>query len=133
MEQQLRSFMGESKCIILVDEIMETKELGDFADQVRSEVCMWMDEGLCNAVLFSTSDVNFMIRGITPSGRAVCAVTTLQLLNLTESILFLNGSIEAAFVDGEGNSAKTVVRQLALASGGHHAQSSLLSMILSNR
>ena len=85
MKQQLRSFKGESRCVILVDEIMKTEELGvDFAKRVRSEVCKWMDRGLCKVVLFSSLDAGFMVLEVTSSGRGVEAVTTLPLLNLTE-------------------------------------------------
>ena len=132
----MKKVRGNSRCFILVDEIKKTEELGvGFADGVRSQICNWMDAKLCNAVLFSSLDANFMAEEITASGRAVVAVTTLPLLNLTESISFLNRSIKAEFVDGEGNSAinrETVVRQLALASAGHPAQSSLLSIVATN-
>ena len=120
MEQQLRSFKGERRCVVFVDETIKTEEHG--ANRVRSDVCKWMDQGLCNAVLFSCLDAKFMTQEITTSGRAVDAVTTPPLLNLIESILFFDGSIKAEFVDGEGNSVRNreaVVKQLALASGGH--------------
>ena len=123
MEQQFKTFKGESRCVILVDEIMKTEELGvDFADGVRSNVCMWMERGRCNAVLFSSLDAKFMRKERTASGRNVYAVTTLPLLNFTDSVSFLNDGIKAAFIDGGGNSINdryTVIRQLALASGGH--------------
>ena len=126
---------------------MKTGILGvDFAEGVRSAVCTWMEgkegvnEKLCDAVLFSTLDANFMSKETTASGRSVHAVTTLPLLSLTESISFLNGGIKAVFVDGEGNSAinrETVVRQLALASGGHPCSIEFIinrcNHILSNR
>ena len=108
---------------------MKTGILGvDFAEGVRSAVCTWMEgkegvnEKLCDAVLFSTLDANFMSKETTASGRSVHAVTTLPLLSLTESISFLGNGIEATFVDGQGmpiTNRDTVVRQLALASGGH--------------
>ena len=123
MEQQLRSFKGNSRCVILVDEIMKTEVLGDdFSNDVRSEVCKWMDRGLCDVVSLSSLDGGFMIQEVTSTRRSVQAVTTLPLLNLTESMSFLNRNIKAAFVDGEGNSARNreiFVGQLALASGGH--------------
>jgi hypothetical protein len=123
MMKQLRIARGEGRCVILVDEILKTEELGiDFANRIRSEVCKWMDQGLCNVVLFSSLDANFMIQEITTSGRAVRSVTTLPLLNSTESMSFLNDNIEAVFVDGEGNPVKKAeifVKQLARASGGH--------------
>ena len=85
MEQQLRSFKGNSRCVILVDEIMKMEVLGDdFSNDVRSEVCKWMDRGLCKVVLFSSLDAGFMVLEVTSSGRGVEAVTTLPLLNLTE-------------------------------------------------
>jgi hypothetical protein len=124
MVRQLRAFKGESRCVILVDEIMKTEELGvNFANRVRSEVCKWMDKGqICNTVLFTSLDANFMTQEVNASGRAVLSVTTLPLLDLTESISLLDANIKAVFVDGEGNSVKNreiFVRQLALASGGH--------------
>ena len=123
MEQQFKTFKGESRFVILVDEIMKTEVLGvDFADMIRENICLWMDQGLCKVVLFSTSDANFMLKGNRPSDRSVRAVATLPLLNSTESILFLNDNVKAAFVDGEEipqDDRDTVVRQLALASGGH--------------
>ena len=87
MEQQLRSFKGERRCVVFVVETIKTEEHS--ANRVRSDVCKWMDQGLCNAVLFSCLDAKF---------------------------------IKAEFVDGEGNSVRNreaVVKQLALASGGH--------------
>ena len=123
MKQQLRSFKGESRCVILVDEITRTEVLGvDFADMIRTSICIWMDQGLCKVVLFSTLDADFMLKENRPSDRSVRAVATLPLLNSTESILFLNDNVKAAFVDGEEipqDDRDTVVRQLALASGGH--------------
>lgn len=124
MLRQLRAFKGESRCVILVDEIMKTEELGaNFANRVRSEVCKWMDKGqICNTVLFTSLDANFMTQEVNASGRAVLSVTTLPLLDLTESISLLNANIKAVFVDGEGNSLRNreiFIRQLALASGGH--------------
>ena len=51
MKQQFKTFKGESRCDILVDEIMKTEELGvGFAERVRSKVCGWMEDRLCNAV-----------------------------------------------------------------------------------
>ena len=123
MKQQFKTFKGDSRCVILVDEITRTEVLGvDFADMIRTSICIWMDQGLCKVVLFSTSDADFMLKENRPSDRSVGAVTTLPLLNSSESISFLNNNIKAAFVDGEGNpidDRDTVVRQLALASGGH--------------
>lgn len=123
MNQQFKTFKGESRCVILVDEIMRTEELGvDFAERVRSKVCTLLEDRLCNAVLFSTLDAKFMNKENTASRRHVRAVTTLPLLTLTESTKFLHDEIGAVFVDGGGNqidNRDTVVRQLACASGGH--------------
>ena len=122
MIEQVKKVRGDSRCVILVDEIMKVREFGiDFADRVRSIVCCWMDEKLCNTVLFSSLDVKFVIDERSTSHRPVITATTLPLFQLTASFELLNKSIKAEFVDGEGIEVnrRTVVEQLALVSGGH--------------
>lgn len=104
---------------------MKTQELGDaFANQVRSSVCAWMDQKLCDIVLFSSLDAEFTTNERSTNGRAVVAATTLPLLNSTESAQFLFENINtdnAVFIDAEGYSLDflDVIEQLALISGGH--------------
>lgn len=122
MIEQVKKVRGDSRCVILVDEIMKVREFGiDFADRVRSIVCCWMDEKLCNTVLFSSLDVKFVIDERSTSHRPVITATTLPLFQLTASFDLLSAEIKAEFVDDEGNEVGrgTVVEQLALVSGGH--------------
>ena len=121
MIKQMKKVTGDSRCVVLVDEIMKVRELCiDFAEKVRSSVCCWMDEKLCDTVLFSSLDVKFIIDERSTSHRPVMSATTLPLFQLTASIEFLNKSVTAEFVNGEGNGVdrEIVVEQLALVSGG---------------
>ena len=122
MEQQIRIAKGEGKCVILVDEVLKTRELGvAFAKEVRSSVCDWMDQKLCDIVLFSSLDAEFIRKERTASGRAVLSITTLPLLKPAESAKFLRENINAVFIDAEGYSVNReyIMEQLAVISGGH--------------
>ena len=84
---KLHKAKGEGTCVILVDEIMKTEQLGvGFAESTRSSVCAWMDgEGLCDTVLFSSLSDEFMANEENYNGRSMIPVTTLPLLRIEES------------------------------------------------
>ena len=122
MTQQIKSITLNRRSLILVDEIMKTGEIGpEFADHVRSSVCKWIDDGICDVILFSSLDFEFLRMEVTASGRRVQAVTTLPLLEFSESVALLTSSVKVRFVDDEGNiiDSQAVFGQLALTSGGH--------------
>ena len=79
---------------------MKVEELGvDFANDVRSAVCKWMGQ-ICRVVLFSTLDATFITQEH-DYGRGVHAVTTLPLLSMTDSILFLDKYIKVGIIDNK--------------------------------
>ena len=118
----LKNLKIGKKCVILVDEIMKTYEFGaEFAGQVRSNICSWMDNKLCDGILFSSLDVQFMMDEKTNSGRPVRLVTTLPLLKVHESIPIFRAMIRPCFVDDEGNPVndEQVYETFARVTGGH--------------
>ena len=106
-----------------MDEILKTSAIGtDFSNLVRSQVCKWVDsKGICDVVLFSSIDLNFITKERSDSGRPISAVTTLPLLQQSDSVALLQANISVDFVDDEGTEIEkiAVLNQLALASGGH--------------
>ena len=122
MTEQIKNVTSNCRCLILVDEIMITGEIGpDFADHLRSRVCDWIDDGYCDVILFSSLDFEFLRNEVTASGRRVKALITLPLLEFSESVTLLTTNVHANFVDDEGNviESQAVFSQLALTSGGH--------------
>jgi hypothetical protein len=122
MRDRIKAMTKNIRCVILVDEIMKTLEIGrTFSEQVRSSVCRWIDDGICNVVLFSSLDATFITSEVTASGRVVTAVTTLPLLERLHSITLLETNIKVNFVDDGGCEVdrEVVFNQLALISGGH--------------
>ena len=93
----------------------------DFVDLVRSSVYKRMDDGICDAVMFSCLDYEFMKKEVNASGRHVKAVTTLPLLEFSESVTLLKNNARVTFVDDEGIvlDSQVVFRRLALTSSGH--------------
>ena len=121
MIARIKTITKNIRCVILVDEIMTTVEIGHtFSEEVRSSVCQWIDDGICNVILFSTLDASFITREVT-NGRVVTAVTTLPLLEHLHSITLLRQNIKVNFVDDEGCylDREVVFNQLAMISGGH--------------
>ena len=122
MMRRLKKLKNGKKCVILVDEIMKTYEFGaEYAGQVRSNICSWMDNKLCDGILFSSLDVQFMMDEKTNSGRPVRFVTTLPLLKVHESIPIFRAMIRPCFVDDEGNPVndEQVYEAFARVTGGH--------------
>ena len=122
MKAHIKTITKDVRCVILVDELMKTFEVGDtFSEQVRSSICQWIDDGICNVILFSTLDASFITREVTVSGRVVSSVTALPLLEHSHSITLLETNIDITFVDDEGCAVDrdVVFKQLALMSGGH--------------
>lgn len=102
MIARIKTITKNIRCVILVDEIMTTVEIGHtFSEEVRSSVCQWIDDGICNVILFSTLDASFITREVT-NGRVVTAITTLPLLEHLHSITLLRQNIKVNFVDDEG-------------------------------
>ena len=122
MKARIKTITKNIRCVVLVDEIMKTFEIGPtFSEQVRSSVCKWIDDGICNVILFSSLDASFITSEATASGRAVTAVTTLPLLEHLHSIEILKENIKVNFVDDGGGLIDNgvVFNQLAMISGGH--------------
>ena len=123
MMQYLKVLKIGKKCVILIDEILKTREIGvQFAEQVRSSICSWMGKmGVCDVVLFSTLDVKFMTDERTYSGRPVRLATTLPLLKVDESVALFRDQIKLEFANDEGTpvSQKEVLEMFALVTGGH--------------
>ena len=122
MERYLKKLKIGKKCVILVDEIMKTCVLGDtFGGRARSSICSWMDNKLCDGILFSSLDVQFMTDERTYSGRPVRFVTTLPLLKVDESVPIFRAMIRSSFVDDGGNpvNSEQVYEMFALVTGGH--------------
>ena len=123
MMQYLKVLKIGKKCVILIDEILKTREIGvEFAEQVRSNICSWMGKmGVCDVVLFSTLDVKFMTDERTYSGRPVRLATTLPLLKVDESVALFRDQIKLEFVNDEGTpvNQKEVLEMFALVTGGH--------------
>ena len=123
LEKRKKNIKIGNKCVILVDEILKTREFDDdFADKVRSSICSWMGKtGVCDVVLFSTLDLKFMTNECTHSGRPVRMATTLPLLKVHESVALFHKQIESVFVDDEGTNVceKEVLQMFALVTGGH--------------
>ena len=88
---------------------------------MRSSICQWIDDGICNVILFSTLDASYITREVTVSGRVVSSVTALPLLEHSHSITLLETNIDITFVDDGGRTVDkdVVFKQLALMSGGH--------------
>ena len=107
MLTKLHKAKGKGSCVILVDEIMKTEQLGvGFANKTRSSICAWMEgKELCDTVLFSSLSDEFMKSERTASGRPMIAVTTLPLLMIEEAASLLSGNITRTFYDAEGNTA----------------------------
>ena len=122
MKDRIKAVTKNIRCVMLVDEIMKTFEIGQtFSEQVRSSVCRWIDDGICSVILFSSLDATFITNEVTASGRVVTAVTTLPLLEHLNSITLLETNIKVRFVDDGGCEVdrNVVLKQLALISGGH--------------
>ena len=123
MIQKIKDITKEGRCAILVDEILKTSAIGsNFSNLLRSHVCKWVDSnGICDVVLFSTLDLDFITKERSISGRIISAVTTLPLLQQSDSVALLRASIKVNFIkkDGIEIGEIAVFNQLALASGGH--------------
>ena len=122
MKARIKTITKNIRCVVLVDEIMKTFEIGHtFSEKVRSSVCKWVDDGICHVILFLCLDASFITSEVTVSGRVVTAVTTLPLLEHLHSIAILKNKIKVNFVDdGGGHFDKGVIfNQLATISGGH--------------
>lgn len=121
MRNRIKASTKNIRCVILVDEIMTTLEIGHtFSEQVRSSVCRWIDDGICNVILFSCLDASFISREVTVSGRVVTPVATIPLLEHSHSITLLETNIRINFVDDRGHEVDRdiIFNQLALISGG---------------
>jgi hypothetical protein len=125
--RMLRKKIANWKCkrsVILVDEILKTREFGDdFANQCRSALCKLADtqKDICGLVIFSSLEVDFMIDEVKASGRPMDSVCVLPLLTVTEAFTIMLAGVNCMFVDEDHFDAdKTLcLQQLAYVSGGH--------------
>ena len=119
----LRGAKTGKKRVILVDEILKTLEIDvEFAEPVRKSICSWMGEmNICDVILFSTLDVNFLTDERMNSGRPVRLATTLPLLKVDESVGIFRDQIKINFVNDEGAAVddEDVFKMFALVTGGH--------------
>eukprot|EP00981_Chlorochromonas_danica_P002080 scaffold423_cov185-Ochromonas_danica.AAC.4 len=129
-EPYLRPMENETIVLLLVDEISKTKRLGDdVPDYFRSELCRLADgdrQEVRHLVIFSSLEIDMMLRETTASGRTLKPLLVLPLFTLEDSRALLNQATEKLlFADDKFReiSRDRAMSWLATITGGQHPRS----------
>lgn len=105
------------KKILVVDDISNLLE-NNFANHCRSQICSLMEEGVFDAVLFTTKDIQFLLKEREATGRPVRSATTLRFLTNDESLHLLASSLKVLPIE-ETNYLADPMKLLISVGTGH--------------